>query len=255
MSEDIRTQQHHRIAALPFNPFFEEEANKLRQKYSIPEDGKEAWRWLEGMLHRYDKTAFALFFNERESRSFGGLAVKRINDTEVPLEREILIVLRRFGLPQRLFRNIQTYVVTGDRLWLDLRLMQPKVKVRSDFEKGQEITVTISGLSLWTTKQQWGDIWNRNVKEELEITKRDMKDMFGVVEPSRKQATPETLYGQMQRWSEWYQLSEVQGLRPSEALDEWEEAHPEQRGDYDLSTVTKAITEFREILNPIPDID
>ena len=57
----------------------------------------------------------------------------------------------------------------------------------------------------------------------------------------------------MERWSEWYQLVEVQGLKISEALEEWEKSHPDQvpAKGIDESTVSKGVAEFRKIITPV----
>ena len=265
------TRQLQRIVALRYNPFFEEFAKQIRQEYAIPENSTEAQDWFKDLLGRYKKSAFGFFFKsffEKGTLPFatGAFALGNIGstyhpwvaprelnemnsiiDTEVPFERHILAVLPRFGVPFAMYFVIIRYVLTGNKSWLHPLWLQPEVECEFDLKTGQPwLKVTIPGLGPWTTKKQWDEIWDNNIKLYLKA----LGEVLGTTQPSRKRATFLSLEKQIKRYAEWYQLSEEQGLGPTPALEMWYNSHPDERDKYDVSAITHAITEFREIITP-----
>jgi len=112
----------------------------------------------------------------------------------------------------------------------------------------------------WVSKKQWGEIYTQHVKPALKVAGKNLSIAAGKglsIDVSQKRNTLESYREQMKRWSEWYQLSEIQRLGPKQALDKWllEEDYADQWNPdepFDLSTVTKAIDRFREIITPTP---
>lgn len=284
------TRELQRIAALPYNHYFHEEVVRIRRRYGIPkhakglrplrpELAKALRRWLKYLppeealkyelgergltdadlarfwfyvlySEHYKKRAWALFAPDKETREVLG-AGKHIYDTEIPLEKEVLTLLQRFGLPEAIFDRVLQYVLTLDKGWLDPLEFEPAVYFNIDATKGFPLlTITVARLGLWISDKEWARIWKDRVKPHLASLRRRFKAQLGTTEPSKKRMTLKAYSEQMRRWSEWYQLSEIQGLGPTKALEEWERKHPDQCGKYDLSTVTHAIEEFREIITP-----
>lgn len=266
------TRQFQRIAALPYNPYFEKEVKQIRQKYAIPTDGKKAREWLSYLEHKlkYSEWGYPLFTPKAKDSFLEGKEARTITEVleskeartiypiEVLVGLEALILLQRFRLPKYVFRNVHQYVLTGYKIMLDPSRLAPKVEFELNvITKGlPEWKVTITGLGPWATKKQWAEIWDSKVKQRVEEARKTCEEVDGIAELGRKRATLEAYSEQMRRWSEWYQLSEIQRLGPKQALDKW--LLDEDRADqwnpdepFALSTVTKAIDEFRDIITPL----
>lgn len=285
-------RQLRRIAALPYNSFFERAINEIRQKYTILEDASEAKNWFKNLLWEYKRSTFAYIFKIRSEHllydiihlphdlpafemhleedlqhklAIGAGEMQTLLETEVPFERDILLLLRRFHLPTAMYFMVLQYALTGDSSWIQLLHMRPEAHCFVGMETGELVLrVTVTGLYPWTTREEWDDLWEGTVKDSLE----DIDAFLCGRKFRRKRSLQEALYRrfkrwyqsyqssldrQMKRWSEWYQLVEVRGLRISEALDEWEKSHPEQvpAKGIDESTVSKAVAEFRKIITPV----
>lgn len=268
------TRQLQCIAALRYNTHFEKEVKAIRQRYAIPQDVTEAKDWFTNLLSKHKKNTFAYFFklffeNRRlpygeaafsldfkegfpSILSKGSVGMESILQTEIPLELSILLLLPRFGLPMSMYFTILQYTLTEEKFWLHPSWFKPTVKHEFGIETGQvESTVTITGLAPWTTKKQWDDIWDSEVKPLLKIQGKAL----GIAKLARNRTTLESLEKEMKRYAEWYQLIIVQGLKVKEALTKWENEHPEQvdpNKPYDESTVSRALQEFCEIIKPTP---
>ena len=118
---DTTTRQLQRIVALRYNPYFEQEVQKIRHKYKIPQDSEQARDWFKSLLKRYPRNTLTFYFKLwfRGKQHLLGLAafalaarqvgVTRLDlsadsmasicDTEVPLEKDILMHLSRFKVP------------------------------------------------------------------------------------------------------------------------------------------------------------
>ena len=294
--KSITTEQLKRIAALPYNLFFEREINGIRRKYAIPEDASEAKNWFKNLLREYRKSTFAFIFKLRSEHlpydiirlphdlpafemhleedlqhelAIGAGEMRTLRETEVPLERDILLLLRRFDLPQALYFMVLQYALTHDSSWIQLLHIRSEAHCLFGMETGEiALRVTVTGLYPWTTREEWDDLWEGTVKDSLE----DLDAFLCGREFHRKRSLQEALYRrfkrwyqsyqssldrQMKRWSEWFQLVEIEGMPIGEALRQWEESHPEQvpAKGIDESTVSKAIGEFRKIITPIPKKD
>ena len=260
------TLQLQRLGALPYNHYFEAEVVKFHKKYAIPEDPHQADDWLDSQLREElgisSKTTQSIramltsptFHHGNAALTFiemvalrehpRTLSTKLRKDADwswnAPLFRDIGNLLERFRLPVQIRYNVLRYISTGKKEWLDL--LEPWVKCEIDLTTDiPEFRITVGGFIPWITKKQWLAIWNTYYKTEVSH----------ISQSARKRATTKSLREQMQRWSEWYQLSETHGLGPVQALNRWESEHPDECGKYDLSTVTHAIQEFREIINPL----
>lgn len=288
------TRQLQRIAALPYNPFFEREINDIRRKYEIPEDAAVAKNWFRSLLWKYKKSTFAFLFKLSSERLPYGVfslphdlaayeiinleeglkhevsaearEMKTLFETEVPLERDILLLIQRFGLPDAIYFLTLQYLLTGNKEWIDLLQIRPYAHCIFGMETGEiGLRVTITGLYPWTTREEWDDLWEGTVKDSLE----DLDAFICGRKFHRKRSLSESLYRrfkrwsesyqssldrQMKRWSEWYQMVEVDGKSLKTALGRWEEEHPEQvpAKGIDESTVSKAVAEFRRIITPLP---
>lgn len=278
--------QLQRIAALPYNPFFEDEIKGIRQRYAIPADSTKAKSWFGKLLLKYERSALALLYQNIDKQNIPYLTpavqldfgeqlrneiarrsrqMHTLLETEVPLERDILLLLRRFRIPLALYFFVLQYTLTGDKSWLHPVHMRPNAHCDFPVEIGEiaSLRVIVTGLFPWTTKEEWDDLWEGTVKDCLE----DIDAFLCGRKFHRKRPLQESLYmrfkqwyhsyqmslnKQMKRWSEWYQLSETEGLGPKQALEEWEKEHEDQRGKFDPSTIAKAIKSFREIITPIP---
>jgi len=245
------TRELQRIAALPYNPYFEEDVKRIRRKHAIPPDRKGAMEWFyTDYSLKHGKMAYPLFLPKGEYPFFE--TGESIADTEVPLERDVVALLWRFRLPEMVFESVLQYVLTGDEIFLDPLVFEPNVECDFDTRKGlPELTVTITGLDPWATKKQWEEIWDCKIRPILERAKDICEDVLNLTEPAKKRPTLGSYRKQMQVYSEWYQLSEIQGFGPTKALEKWEKDHPDQCGHYDPSTITHAIKEFRRIITPI----
>jgi hypothetical protein len=258
------TRQLPRIVALAFNPYSRHDVWKLRQKYLVPEFGafcppyettgtalKKTWKWYRAYIKDYDKcapTRYAHRYGKSKSSSKEGRGFKGILNTEVPFERELIALLERYQLPLILFDNLLLYALTEWPFAFSRHAVGPSVKMESDLAKiWPVLTVTVNRIGPWTTKKQWVDIWDNKIKHKLMELKETLRQHVDIEEPGRKRASREILH----RWLQWFMLSEMTGLGPAKALDEWEQEHPDQKGIFDQSTVTHGIAEFREIITPI----
>lgn len=234
------TRQLQRIAALPFNPFFKEEARRIRENFGIPGEQKEAVYWLKKYKQAYER---------RKTRG-------NIAKSTIPLHKEILALLSRFGVPLPLieFNLLEIYIVYPIDPLLHLSIMgAPFVYIRPDPTVGLPyMKVEVYGISMWTTKKDWERVWDNKVNKEVREMKVQHREITGESAPGRKGMSLESLYNRMERWSEWYRLSEVEDLGPTKALVKWEEEHSDERGKFDQSTVTHAIKDFKEIITPVP---
>lgn len=274
------TRQLQRIAALPYNDYFKEEVKQIRVKYLLPvaRAGKSVLSFFSECVTddnnyvflRYidpeaDADSYISIFGLPENTSSAEAhrfledlkekkQAKSIADAEVPLEQDIVQILERFGLPERAFPNVFWYVLLDWEEKLLTGLVGLLAQSHGTFETGiPRFKITIYGLGPWTQKRQWDKVWHDLVKTQVEFCAEVYEQVWGIPRPSKKRATLQSYDDQMQTWSEWFNLSEVQGRGPKEALEEWEHNHPDQRGRFDLSTVTKAIQGFREVITPKPD--
>jgi hypothetical protein len=264
------TRQFQRIAALPYNPYFEEALKQIRQKYEIPTAGKKADHFLQYLAQhlKYNELGYPLVtpgdrdpFHET-MRTIAEVLESKEARTIYPIEvlvgLEALVLLRRYRLPKYVFRNVHQYLLTGHKTLLAPSSLAPRVEFEliSVVKKGlPEWKVTITGLGPWATKRQWAQIWDSKVRKKVEEIRMVVEKVDGMGELGRKRATVESYREQMQRWAEWHQLSVIQAMSAVKALDKWEKNHPEQidpDNPIDPSTVTRAVKDFQEITRPVP---
>ncbi len=224
-----------RIAALIHNPYFQQEVEKLRDKYEISKK-----------IINTDKEIDEIMTMEITNDTLDTWFSNDLADTKSKIKRDVWVMLLQFQLPPALFRRVYGYVITLHNYWIDFSIKSAILSVRTVGEMPIQLTLQ---LDPWTNKRQWNDMWERTISK---IVKEYRKDVIGIGELSTKRSTIKSYLEQMRRWGEWYQYSEVEGLGPIKALQKWEDNHPEQIGKYDFSTVTHATQEFERIISPIP---
>jgi hypothetical protein len=249
------TQHLQRIAALPYNPYFEGEVQKIRKEYAIPADCKKAWDWFFKNHHTGGLRAAWPLFNTETFPLFE--TSQSINRTEVPLEQDVVRVMERFQLPSYVFYRILQYVLLKDKRCLDPQIFDPNAVFEPVIRRGiPEWKITITGVYPWTKQKKWDEIWFEIQKKWDDFADGTFEKIIQALKSgtSTKRPAIESYHEQMKRYSEWYQLSEIEGLGPVKTLKRWEEKHPEEvdpDDPIDPSTVTHAIQEFREIITPI----
>ena len=233
-----------RIYALPYNHFFENELKQMRSYLELPEEGisdrQQAWAWLEKHLTgKRPQPWFELKPSPLDEKLW---------QTEVPLWKVAIYLIDKYGLPLRMRSSIGLYVVTNDERFLtSWRGLDVDFAMNMKAAKLQ-LVITVGGIDAWTTEKQWHDVWERWVKP--------LKRNLGETIPANKRTGyGKTLQERIKRYSEWYQLSErttlgKTTLGPAKALRQWEEQHQNERGKYDISTVAKAVKEFRRLITP-----
>jgi len=260
------TEQLKRIAALPYNYYFLHEAQKIRKEYPIPVDNRETWNWFfNEHVGPENKAAWPLF---EPNPLMLIKKAKTIYDTEVPLEKDIVLIMKQFQLPPYIFRFLLLYILFNDMRYLDPQNFTPDVDFEPDIRRGlPEWKATVTGIFPWTTQTEWNNIWTRlkQMDEFWDLSyEGDMRTVIETLKPatSTKRTTVESYSKQMKRDSEWYQLVGIEGLPIREALERWENEHPTEVEDYrsehpkhpefDESTVSKAVNRFRKIITPTP---
>ncbi len=249
------------IAALPYNHYFEDEVKKLQLKYDISEDLLEATKWFRNQHIRYNESGSSLLSNKYFTLDILGLealhlaislrSVEELINTRVPLEKDILGLLPRFRLGLRIFGAVLGYILTREKSWLEPSSWEPRTSYKLYNVGGvPELSILIT-LSPWTTKERWVEIWQKIVRGSRKSLRIFDKQAY-LGEPAKKLGTVISLGKEMKRWSEWYQLSEIEGLGPTKTLEKWLKGHPSQYDKYDVSTVTHAIQDFKNIINPLP---
>lgn len=252
------TRQLQRVAALPYNHYFEEELQKIRNKYGISEISRgycfedPSLKDLKDLDCREHHTLLV------ENGTIEVILPARSTGVKGHLISDIDQLLSKFGLPSAVFFTIFYYLFTGEPqeifTWMahDLgakvsfghEVIDPGERARDEIDEYQEtVTVTVE-LSRWCSKELWEQIWDHHLEKEL-------LKLRGGEHRARKVTLTSGMQKQMKRYSEWYQLSEIQRLGPVKALSRWEENHPSEYGKFDQSTITHAIKEFREIITPI----
>ncbi len=166
--------------------------------------------------------AFQVRYWDSPWRTRNPCKMKTLVDTEVPLELDLIGILRRYGLPLSTFYYALGYTLSGDtfdvaphRYWF------PNVNFLYHNITGEdELTVRVT-LHPWDNRQTWNSCWpvvNRALKN-LRVSR-------GLSELSTKRNTVYSFWFQIVRWGEWYHLSEIQKLGPVRALEKWEEHYP-----------------------------
>jgi len=146
--------------------------------------------------------------------------VANIFDTEVPLEQAILMLLLEFGLPLGLFPLVLRHVLEPDKDFRQLLLSSPWVTVKwaVDFQTLQAVmgfSVNVITVGPWINRKQWMDIFDTHIQPDLQEVTKLFEKVQGVKKPTRKRGTLESYIEQMRRYSEWYRLSEIEGLGPA----------------------------------------
>jgi hypothetical protein len=117
-----------------------------------------------------------------------------------------------------------------------------------------ELSVHIYGINSHFLKKQWEQIWDDEVKPKINKYRKEELAIPEIGKQPRK-ITLERLKNQMEKWSEWYQLTKIQDLTAEEALGKWEEKHADELTSDDQvesSALLKAVKEFEEIITPLP---
>lgn len=282
-----------RIVALSYNHYFEAEVKKIKDKYPIPQDSREAENWLKkyryeehkaGVRHMLENKytpeereklreeiadlfkggqefTYADFCNPgsnylpkrlAENISFEISADNKKEEYRAPFTKEVEELLRRFKLPliTHFVGCVENYVCTGGKRFLDPDIwVRPNVHIDIAPHRGiLFFHLKITGYIPGFTKKQLDEVWANHIKPCL--NKVSLNYGRSIESLAKKRSTVESIKKQISRWAEWYQLSEVEGLGPVEALKQWESNHSDETGKYDQSTVTHAIQEFQDIITP-----
>lgn len=242
-----------RIYALPYNHSFKGKVKQFRSYLGLPVDGisdiQQAWVWLENHLKQKPilpsaKPAIPPWLQQQQTSSD-----ERLWKTDVPLWQVAILLIADFGLPLRMRNNIGLYLVTNDEKFLTgWKGLDIDFAINVKAAKPQ-LAITVDGIDAWTTEQQWREVWDNWIKP--------LKRNLGEPIPANKRTgRGKNLQERIKTMAEWYELSELDGLGPAKALEKWEEQHldyVEHRKSkklYDVSTVTKAVEEFRRLITP-----
>jgi hypothetical protein len=243
MSEiNLTSVDWRRIYALPYNHFFKDELKQMRSYLELPEEGisgsQQAWAWLEKHFTEKRPQILPWFLAEPAPSD------EKLWQTEVPLWKVAIYLITRYGLPLRMRSRIGLYVVTNDGKFLtNWRGLDVDFAINIKAAKLQ-LVITVDGVDVWTTEEQWHEVWEHWVKP--------LKRNLGEPIPANKRpGYGKVLQERIKRYAEWFELSEKSpGMGPAKALREWEKTYPDERGKYDISTVTKAVKEFGRLTAP-----
>jgi hypothetical protein len=216
---------------------------KARKLLGIPGKGlprEKAIEWYFNEAHKYDPVVvtldpFTLAQKEKRIKS------AQWYDSDMPLEKIALELVKKFGLPIRAIRYISHYVLDGDNRWIRNPIFAEAVPIQPLFDSDLHCIMLIDP---WTTKKQWAEIWDTSIKPALD----SMQAKVG--KPQRRRMSTDSWDEQMKRWSEWHELILTKRLTQQKAIEEWEAKHIEQWGKYDISTVSKAVRDFEKLIKP-----
>jgi hypothetical protein len=275
-----------RIAALPYNSYFKQAVEQIREKYGVSEDTILAKEWFKNLLREHNKNTVSLLYSIehpylphtepvkeleidkelRNSLTSRSTSTKTLQDTGIPIEKDILTLLHRFSIPCSVYFVILLYTLTYSERWLDPLYLRPMATCSSLGGTGDisTLTVTITGIYPWTTKAEWDDLWDGWVKDYIE----DLASFLEKRKISRRKSREDTLFQrfkrwyksyqldidkQMKKWSEWYDMVRIQGLTLEETANRWRDMHEEEYDpdkDVDLTTISKAVAEFEYLITP-----
>lgn len=253
-----KDRQLARIFALPYNQYFRQDIERIRNKYKIFREARD-YCFVDPSLS--DSSCFLKGGSELPQSLLVEIGVHLYmpvdkSNIECHICKDIKEIMNRFGLPNSSLDEIfyhlfflnnlhemvigMEYDVIGYSIIEEVTTLDDSGHFREELKEKLKITLEISR---WITKKDWVHIWDDKVKPKLSKLRDASKY-------SRRSGSPHFVRRQMKRWSEWYQLSQLQGHGPKKALELWEDSHPDEGHKYDQSTVTKAIREFEEIITP-----
>ncbi len=244
------TLEFHSVLALPYNPYFKKDVGRIRKKYGIPKDTHEAQHMFSEELNQarerfyrdlHRKKAIGMVEDPFAFADIFGLFPKLRTPTNESFETDVIDLLQRFRLPLILYNTVLEYVVTLRKSCISCGWIKPYVNLEFDEHRGYpEYEVTIWGITQWTTKKQWGEIWDNEIQPDLKEYR-----------VSKKLGNPVTVSKQMKCWSEWHHMFKVKRLTLEEIADRWDKMDAEHDNvGIDTSTISKAITEFERIVKP-----
>ena len=233
-----------RIYVLPYHPLFKKDVKSVRTLLRLPENGisdeKQASAWLHD--HIGLKTPYS---PDSPTIPLGAAIVQsaseaKLFDTEIPLWHFAGVLAQKYGIPLRMRNHIGVYILTNDEEWLYVwNGLDVTVSVNIKAGKPQ-FAVIVDGIDTWTTRTQWQSVWDNYGKH--------IRRLAGKIPESKRNAPNPALRERIRRYAEWYELSEQPNSGPAKALREWENKHKNEMGKYDISTVTKAVKEFRRLI-------
>lgn len=229
-----------RIYALPYNHFFKDKVKQMRLYLGLPENGfsndQKAWEWLE--KHLTEQQSKPWYFQKPASLD------EKLWETEVPLLKAAIYLILESGLPLRMRSNIGLYIVTNNEKYLT-NWRGLNITVAPNMKSARvQLAITVDGIDEWTTEQQWREVWEHWVKPGSRM-------LGEPVPPNKRPGYGKKLQERIKRYAEWYQLSELDGLGPAEALKIWDKHYPNEAGNYNESTVSKAVSRFGKLITPI----
>lgn len=236
-SRSTATKQLQRACAIPYNHFLHGDIRALQNKLGLNKlTFDECDKWLLALSDYWGS-------HKPKEKIVSLVPIETKNE----IEKAIYYILARYQLPMSQFWNIALCLFENDPCF-DLPTDLPTVR-KSHFDPVMGRTdIIVEELEVWTTKQQWEALWDTQVMPLI----KKLRDSQGIGMIPKKIMVPSVIK-QMDRWAEWYFLSEREGLGPAKALEKWEKTHQDEGKTFDHSTVIHAIQEFRRIITPLPE--
>ncbi len=262
MSQRIPSIDWRRVYALPYNLFFKNKVIQVRSSMGLASEGitdnTKASEWLHkhlGLQKPFTPNVptiplWVVLLPSPPDES--------VRKTNVHLWQHSLRLTDEFGLPVRMYKHIGLYILTNDEsLLTSWTGLDTTFAINKKFGKSQ-FTITVDGVDVWTTEQQWLDIWKQLVKP--------LRELLGDVPTGRRPAPSDKLREQIIRWAHLYQIVEIEKVKdPDKALDILGQRYPDeaehwrrQKGSkaqtkdaYDASGVYYAVKEFKKLITPI----
>jgi len=173
-------------------------------------------------------------------------------ESQYTLDEDMRKLITRFGIPAYMEFFIKRYLISNNTEWLSPDLLKPYVMLDITIKKGiPQLHIQIFGLYPWNTRKQWNEIWDQEIITSLREAMND-EEHFNNWESARKRRTLTSLAKQIKRDAEWYKIVEIDNLPLKTALYKWIYEHPEDT-NIDDSTVSKAVSSFRDIITPITE--
>jgi hypothetical protein len=251
------TLQLKRLVAMEYNPYLLKDIKTIRARHGLDNmSPDEAWEYYEREMRRHHHRSSLDYWEKFRSKKDGKIHARTMEhflDYNIEIEKDIALLLSKYSLPNVAFITIFESVLSGQPASIHPRGFQPTFNWPKPgmwkYLDTYRTTLSINNVRPWISKKDWLNLWN----EEIGPFIKEWSKWLGLNRYSRKMNL-NSLVQQMKRNYEWYELSEIQGLGPERALVKWEEDNPDKINPdkpIDLSTVLKAIKEFRKIITPV----
>ena len=232
-----------RIYALPYDHFFKDRVIESRLSLGLPRDGiadnLQAREWLHNHLSLKKPFLPHIDVIPLWIALCASPTEESLRQTNVPLWQNAVTLADESRLPIMMRNYIGIYILTNNAQlltsWKGLGII-PKWKKEG---KKLKLSITIDGIDEWTTKEEWLQVWDNWVQ-----------GLFEQIPRGKRHGRGDEAQERIKRYAEWYELSEQPNSGPAKALKQWEGQHENERGKYDISTLAKAVKEFRNLITP-----